>query len=59
MKKDFTITAEVRLFAHWDKPCGSQEEWERRKAVDDRLGVIACDLDELAGVMIESIFLDY
>jgi hypothetical protein len=21
------------------------EEWGRRKAVDDRLGVIACDLD--------------
>jgi hypothetical protein len=46
MKKDFTITAEVRLFAHWDTPIDSHKEWERRKAVDDRLGIIACDLDK-------------
>jgi hypothetical protein len=47
MKKDFTIEAEVRLFAHWNTPMDSPEEWERRKAVDDRLGVIACDLNEV------------
>jgi hypothetical protein len=47
MKKDFTIEAEVRLFAHWDTPMDSSEEWERRKAIDDRLGVIACELDSV------------
>jgi hypothetical protein len=51
MKKDFTIEAEVRLFAHWNTPMDSPEEWERRKAVDDRLGVIACDLDEVVSVL--------
>jgi len=31
----------------------SPEEWDRRKAVDDRLGVIACDLDEVVRVLVE------
>ena len=54
MKKDFTITAEVKLFAHWNTPMDSPEEWERRKAVDDRLGVIACDLDEVVRELVEN-----
>jgi len=53
MKKDFTITAEVRLIAHWNTPMDSPEEWERRKAIDDMLGVIACDLDEVARELVE------
>ena len=55
MKKDFTIEAEVRLFAHWPPPVESPEEWDRRKAVDDRLGVIACDLDEVVRVLVEGL----
>jgi hypothetical protein len=31
------------------------EEWERRKAVDDRLGVIACDLDKTIERIVESL----
>ena len=54
MKKDFTITAEVRLIAHWNTPMKSPEEWERRKAIDDRLGIIACDLDEVVRVLAEA-----
>ena len=50
MKKDFTITTEVRLFAHWKTPMDSLEEWERRKAVDDRLGVLACDLEKIVDI---------
>jgi hypothetical protein len=53
MKKDFTIEAEVRLFGHWTTPMDSPEEWERRNAVDDRLGVIACDLDEVVRELVE------
>jgi len=56
MKKDFTISVEVRLFAHWNAPMDKPEEWERRKAVDDRLGVIACDFDEVVRVMVENQF---
>ncbi len=53
MKKDFTIDVEVNLVAHWPTPIDSPEEWERRKAVDDRLGVIACDLDEVMRALVE------
>jgi len=53
MKKDFIIEVEVRLFAQWNTPINSPEEWERRKAVDDRLGVIACDLDEVVRELVE------
>jgi hypothetical protein len=55
MKKDFTIDVEVRLLAHWNTPMDSPEEWEKRKAVDDRLGVIACDLDEVVKGMVEGL----
>ena len=55
MKKDFTIEVEVRLFAHWTTPMDSTEEWERRKAVNDRLGVIACDLDEVVKELAEGL----
>ena len=55
MKKDFTIEAEVRLFAHWHTPCKTPEEWERRAEVDDRLGVIAADLDEAVRVLVEGL----
>ena len=55
MEKDFTIEAEVRLFAHWSNAVESLEEWDRRKAVNDRLGVIACDLDEVVRVLVERI----
>jgi len=54
MKKDFIIEVEVRLFAHWNTPMDSPEEWERRKAVDCRLGVIACDLDEVVRELVEN-----
>ena len=37
MQKDFTIEAEVRLFAHWRTPATTEE----KEAVNDRLGVIA------------------
>jgi len=53
MEKNFTIEAEVRLFAHWPTAVESPEEWDRRKAVDDRLGVIAARLDEVVGVLVE------
>jgi len=53
MKKDFTIDVEVNLIARWPTPIDSPEEWERRKAVNDRLGVIACDLDEVVRVLVE------
>jgi len=53
MKKDFTIDVEVRLFANWNTPMDSPDEWKRRKAIDDRLGVIACDLDEAVKGLIE------
>jgi hypothetical protein len=53
MEKDFTITTEVRLFAHWNTPMDSPEEWERRKAVDDRLGVTASDLEEMIKVALK------
>ncbi len=46
MKKDFTIDVEVNLVAHWPTPIDSPEEWERRKAVDDRLGAIVVSLEE-------------
>jgi hypothetical protein len=56
MKKDFTISVEVRLFAHWKTPMDSPEEWERRKSFDDRLGVITCDLGEAVKVLSKSSF---
>jgi hypothetical protein len=56
MKKDFTITTEVRLFAHWKTPMDSLEEWERRKAVDDRLGVLACDLEKIVDIYLHKVF---
>ena len=55
MKKDFTIEAEVRLFAHWPTAVESPEEWKRRKAVNDGLGVIAADLDEVVRALVESL----
>jgi hypothetical protein len=55
MKKDFSITAEVRLIAHWNTPMYSPEEWDRRKAVNDRLGVIACDLDKTVNELVEGL----
>jgi hypothetical protein len=55
MDKDFTIDVEVRLIAHWNTPMDSPEEWERRRAVNDRLGVIACELDEAVGVLVERV----
>ena len=53
MEKDFTIEAEARLFAHWATPAASPEEWARRAEVNDRLGVTACDLDEVVRVLVE------
>ena len=55
MKKDFTIDVEVNLIANWPTPIDSPKEWERRKAFDDRLGVIACDLDEVVRVLVEGL----
>ena len=51
MKKDFTIEAEVRLFAHWHIPATPEE----KEAVDDRLEVIACDLDDVVGALVEGL----
>ena len=51
MEKYFTIEAEVRLFANWNIPA----TWEEKEAVDDRLGVIACDLDEVVRVLVEEL----
>ena len=53
MKKDFTIEAEVRIFAHWPSAATSPEEQAKREAIDDRLGVIACDLDEVVRELVE------
>jgi hypothetical protein len=53
MKNDFTIEAEVRLFAHWNTPMDLPEEWERRKAVNDMLGVVACDLEEVVRGLVD------
>ena len=53
MEKDFPIEAEVRLFAHWHNAAESSEEYTKRVAIDDRLGVIACDLDEFVRVLVE------
>jgi hypothetical protein len=55
MKKDFTITAEVRLLAHWNAPMNSPEDWERRRVIDDKLGVIACDLDKVIEGLVEEL----
>ena len=49
MEKDFTIEAEVRLFAHWHTPATPEE----KEALNDRLGVIAARLDEVVGVLVE------
>jgi len=49
MKKDFTIEAEVRLFAHWNTPATREE----KEAVNDRLGVLASRLDEVVRVLVE------
>jgi len=58
MDKDFTIEVEVRLFARWNTPMDSPEEWDRRKAVNDRLGVIASDLDEAIKELVEGLLPD-
>ncbi len=49
MKKDFTIEAEVRLFAHWT----TSDTPEEKEAVNDRLGAIAARLDEVVRVLVE------
>jgi hypothetical protein len=47
--KNFTIEAEVRLYPRWHVPVTPEEE----EALDDRLGVIACELDDVVGVLVE------
>ena len=55
MKKDFTIDAEVRLFAHWPSAAKSPEEQAKRVAIDDKLGSIAARLDEPIKVLVEGL----
>ena len=55
MEKNFTIGAEVILFAHWPTPVDSPEDWERRKAVDDGHGVVAADLEDVIQVGVKNL----
>ncbi len=53
MDKNFTIDAEVRLFAHWHTVTETPEEKAKRESIDDRLGKLAVALDESVRVLVD------
>ncbi|NKB39029.1 MAG: hypothetical protein GKR93_18000 [Gammaproteobacteria bacterium] len=54
MEKDFTIDVEVILRAKWSEPMTSHEEWKRRNLIDDSLGVLSCELEEVVQRLLEA-----